>query len=64
VRRDELRTIRADLMADFPDGVPSWMILLPADEVRRLMRLRDEGFRLCGLEPGDDADEIFARGEE
>lgn len=59
MRRDECMTIRADLIGEFPDGVPGWMVSLPDDRVRELMRLRRDGFVLLGLEPGDDVEDLF-----
>lgn len=59
MRRDECLTIRSDLIGSYPDGVPRWMISLPARAVRELMRLRAEGFSLVGMSPGDDVEDLF-----
>ncbi len=54
MRRDECLTIRADLIDEFPDGVPAWMAAEPPGRARELMDLRRRGYELLGLASGDD----------
>lgn len=57
MRTDELLVIRPDMIDIFPDGVPRWLRDEPIDRVIEFMRLRDEGYRLLGLDPADDAED-------
>jgi hypothetical protein len=59
VRNDERLTIRADVIGECPDGVPHWMLKLPREDVLHFVSLRERGFALAGLEPGDDPDDLF-----
>lgn len=57
MRTDELLVIRPDMIGTHPDGVPRWMRDEPIDRVAEFMRLRDEGYRLIGLDPADDEED-------
>ena len=59
MRRDECLTVRADMIVERPDGVPHWMTSLPVDQCREMIRLREEGFSLLGLDPADDPEDLF-----
>lgn len=52
------------MIGEYPDGVPHWLRGEPPGRVREMMRLRTEGYTLLGLEPGDDAADLFRDGDE
>lgn len=54
MREDEGLVLRMDVLEEFPEGVPAWMIPLPVDELRLRMEQRREGFTRQGLDPADD----------
>lgn len=54
LRDDERLVLRTDVLDEFPEGIPSWMDHLPAEDVRRLMELRREGFTRHGFDPAED----------
>lgn len=57
MRIDELLVIRPDMIATQPDGIPRWLRDEPIDRATEFMRLRDEGYRLIGIDPADDDEE-------
>lgn len=59
MRKDECLTIRADMIDTHPDGVPGWLIDHSIEDATKFMELRDRGFILLGLNPGDDPEDLF-----
>lgn len=54
MRSDEQLVLRMDLLLEFPEGIPNWMVRLPVAEVRENMRLRRSGFTSLGFDPAED----------
>ena len=58
MRKDECLITRPDMLSHVKEGlVPRWMRDIPVEHCISLLRLKDEGFGLLGLDPADDMDD-------